>query len=49
MEVNGKSVVVAMAAVPDDGTFETGQSMLSNVARWIAAHLADRISTPSGC
>jgi hypothetical protein len=49
MEVNGKSVVVAMAAVPDDGTLEAGQSMLSNVARWIAAHLADRISTPSGC
>jgi hypothetical protein len=49
MDVNGREIVVAMAAIPDDGTFATGQSMLSNVARWTAAHLADRISAPTGC
>ncbi|MBN8866416.1 MAG: hypothetical protein J0H98_02580 [Solirubrobacterales bacterium] len=49
MDVNGKEIVVAMAAIPDDGSFESGQSMLSHIARWTAAHLADRVSAPTGC
>ena len=49
MEVNGKPVVVAMAAIPDDGTFETGMSMLSDLARSTASRLADSISGPTGC
>lgn len=49
MEVDGKEIVLAMAAIPDDGTFESGQSMLSQIARWTAAHLADRITAPAGC
>lgn len=49
MDVNGKQVVVAMAAIPDDGSFESGQAMLSHVARWTAARLSDRISAPTGC
>lgn len=49
IEVNGKAIVVAMAAIPDDGLFETGRSMLGNIARWTAAHLADRIPAPADC
>ncbi len=49
MEVGGKQVVVAMAAVPDDGTFESGMSMLSEIARAAASRLTDLISAPSGC
>lgn len=49
MDVNGKEIVMAMAAIPEDGSFESGRSMLSHVARWTAAHLAEQISRPAGC
>lgn len=49
MEVDGKKVVVAMAAIADDGSFETGQTMLSQIARWTAARLASQVSAPTGC
>ena len=49
MEVDGKEIVVAMAAIPDDGSFESGQSMLSQIARWAAGRLASQGSDPTGC
>ncbi len=49
MEVDGKQVVVAMAAIPDDGTFESGMTMLSDIARAAASRLADQVSGPTGC
>jgi hypothetical protein len=49
MEVDGKQVVVAMAAIPDDGTFESGMKMLSDIARATASRLADQVSGPTGC
>lgn len=49
MEVDGKQVVVAMAAIPDDGSFESGMSMLNDVARSVATRLADQVSAPTGC
>lgn len=49
MDVNGKQVVIAMAAIPDDGAFESGQAMLGHIARWVAAHLAGKVSGPTGC
>ena len=49
MVVNGKQVVVSMAAIPDDGTFESGASMLSAIARSVASRLAGRVSAPTGC
>ncbi len=49
MDVEGKEVVVAMAAIPDDGTFESGQAMLSDIARWTAANLTEKIPAPTGC
>lgn len=49
IEVAGKEVVVSMAATADDGTFETGQSMLSRIAKWTASRLADRVGPPAPC
>ncbi|HNC15687.1 MAG TPA: hypothetical protein PLV77_07295, partial [Solirubrobacterales bacterium] len=49
MVVNGKQGVVSMAAIPDDGTFESGASMLSAIARSVASRLAGRVSAPTGC
>lgn len=49
MEVSGKEVVVAMAAIPDDGTFESGQAMIGDIARWTAANLTEKIPAPTGC
>jgi hypothetical protein len=43
----GKEAVVALAALPDDGSFETGESMATSVARW-AADRAPRFASPSG-
>lgn len=49
MEVNGKPVVVAMAARAEDGSFETGATMLSDIARAAASRLAGQVSAPDGC
>lgn len=49
MKVDGKPVVVAMAARAGDGSFETGAAMLNDIARATAARLADQISAPTGC
>lgn len=48
IEVNGKQVVVAMAAIPDDGSFESGQVMLDRIAGQIP-QLVDQIPAPAGC
>jgi len=42
----GKLTVVALAALPDDGSFETGQSMATSVAQW-AADRAVRFAGPA--
>jgi len=49
MDLGAKRVVIAMAAIPDDGTFESGQAMLSDIAGWSASHLADEVSVPARC
>ena len=49
IEVDGKEVVVTMAAIADDGSFETGQQMLSRIARWTASRLASRVGSPQPC
>lgn len=49
IETGGKEIVLALAAIPDDGTFESGQSMLSDLAGWAATDLADQIPAPGGC
>ena len=49
VEADGKEIVLAIAAIPDDGTFESGQSMLSELAGWAATELAGQIPAPGGC
>ncbi len=36
LETGGGETVIALAALPDDGSFETGQSMATSVAQWAA-------------
>jgi hypothetical protein len=47
LEAGGGEAVVALAALPDDGSFETGQSMATSVAQW-AAERASRFAAPVG-
>lgn len=45
----GKKTVVALAALPDDGSFETGQSMATSLAQWAADRAAQFAGSTSGC
>ncbi len=49
MIVDGKELVVTLAAIPDDGTFESGQAMASSIAQYVAGNLADDITGPVPC
>jgi hypothetical protein len=46
LEVDGEEAVVTLAALPDDGSFETGQSMATSVAQF-AAKMAPRFAGPA--
>jgi hypothetical protein len=45
--VGGEETVVALAVLPDDGSFETAQSMATSVARWVAEK-APEFAGPGG-
>ena len=47
LEVEGGEAVVTLAALPDDGSFETGQSMATSVAQW-ATERAPQFAGPVG-
>lgn len=47
LSVDGGETVVALAVLPDDGSFETAQSMATSVAQW-AAEKAPEFSGPPG-
>lgn len=47
LSVEGGEAVVALAALPDDGSFETAQSMATAVAQW-AAEKAPAFAGPAG-
>ena len=49
LEVEGGEVVVALIALPEDGSFETGQSMASSVAQWAAERASKYAGPASGC
>jgi hypothetical protein len=49
LEVGGQEAVVALAALPDDGTFETGQSMATSVAQWAAERAANFAGSTGNC
>lgn len=45
----GQETVVALAALPDDGSFETGQSMATSLAQWAGDRAANFSGSPGGC
>jgi len=50
MTVDGKDMVVSLAAIADDGTFESAQAMATEMATWASQNLSDDIlkSVPCG-
>lgn len=49
LEAGGGPVVVSMAAIPDDGSFESGQAMLNEIAARVVERYADRAPAPGSC
>ncbi len=49
MDVGGKDVVLSMAAIADDGTFESAQQMLTRIAEWTASSGAAVVGPPTSC
>lgn len=49
IEASGKAAVVAMAAIADDGSFESAQAMLTEIALWVAQTGIDEVGEPAGC
>lgn len=51
LELDGGShpVVVSMAALPSDGQFATGQTMLTQMAKWVAGNVQRAKAAPAGC
>jgi hypothetical protein len=45
----GRSLAASMATTPADGTFETGTANLTEIARWLIAHVDPRSLSSSGC
>ncbi|HEX5988685.1 MAG TPA: hypothetical protein VFY75_00540 [Solirubrobacterales bacterium] len=49
LSVGGGEAVVALAALPDDGSFETAQSMATAVAQWAAQKAPAYAGSSGGC
>ncbi|MBK5231587.1 MAG: hypothetical protein JJE13_01205 [Thermoleophilia bacterium] len=49
MEVGGKELVVTIAAIPDDGVFESGQAMASSIAQYVATEMGDQAPSATSC
>ncbi len=49
IELDGAPIVVTLAAMPDDGSFESGQAMLSEIAGWATENLAAQLPAAAGC
>lgn len=49
LSVDGGETVVALAALPDDGSFETAQSMATAVAQFAAERASAFAGTPGSC
>lgn len=43
MEIGGEEAAVTLAAIPDDGSFESGQAMATEIASWAATHLKGKV------
>jgi hypothetical protein len=49
LDAGGGGTVVALAALPDNGSFETGQSMATSVAQWAAERAPEFAGPAGGC
>ncbi|MCB0829144.1 MAG: hypothetical protein KDB62_10090 [Solirubrobacterales bacterium] len=49
LELDGTEMVVTLAAIPDDGSFESAQAMATRIASWAAANLADGVGGSTAC
>jgi hypothetical protein len=49
LSVGDKKAVVALAALPDDGQFATGQKMATSLAQWLARRAPRYAAVPAGC
>ncbi len=49
LSAGGGEAVVALAVLPDDGSFETAQSMATSVAQWAAERASSFAAAPEGC
>ncbi len=49
MTVDGKDMVVTLAAIADDGTFASTQSMATEMATWASQNLNDEILLEVPC
>jgi hypothetical protein len=49
LEAGGKKLVLSMAAVAEDGTFESAQAMLTEIAAWAAQKGIYEVGGPAGC
>jgi hypothetical protein len=49
LSVSGGEAVVTLAVLPDDGSFETAQSMASSVAQWAAEQAPKFAGAGAGC
>jgi hypothetical protein len=49
LSVAGGEAVIALAALPDDGSFETAQSMATAVGQWAAEKAPAYAGSPRGC
>ncbi len=48
--VDGSDYVVTLAAIPDDGSFASGQAAATEVARWLVDHAgAEANAEPGAC
>lgn len=49
VEVDGKDVVITIAAQPANGQFAAGQAMATRVARWVVQRADRLVRSPEGC
>lgn len=46
---NGEEMVITLAAIPGDGSFESGQALATEIANWAVQNLADDIAPAASC
>lgn len=45
----GNPMVITLAVIPSDGSYESGQAMASEIAAWAVENLGDEVSAAGGC